>query len=550
MVLAVSGGFRATVGGFRISARSPLASTIAALIAGGAWFVMARGHGSIAADLEAAWRTLERHASRVIGTVALIAAIVSAVFATRSAAGADASGYLSQAAAWAPGPPFHFEPVAQEVAGLDGWMTTPLGWTPFDPGDIDFAGLQAPTYPPGLPLLMAVPHAVAGINGATAVVVASTAIASWAAAMLSGGAAGILTATFLALSPVFLYQSTQPMSDVPVTAAWMLCFLLLTHDRRSIWAGVACALAVLIRPNLAPLAIVPFFVSANKVQFAMPVVIAGVFLAIIQDFWYGSPLRSGYGSAEELFSISNIIPNAGRYASWLVATSPVLFLAPLGFVRVRAERHARALIVFALLVISAYLIYAVFDHWSYLRFLLPAMAVFAVFAGIEIVAWINRWSVAWRLPMFLVVTLGVAAHGLFVARSLEAFRLADQFRRVEHVAAFINEQLPSESVIVAGEQSGSMRYYTGRSILRWEAATPDSLPPAIETLEKSGRQVYVVLDAFENELFIKKFASVPEASLDWPPMVDAGTTHRTRLWRVADRERFLAGEHINTVRLP
>src|SRR5688572_17426102 len=86
VVLAVSGGFRATVGGFRISARSPLAASIAALIAGAMWFALARRDRAIAADLEAASSALERHSTRIIGAIALIAAIVAATFATRSAA--------------------------------------------------------------------------------------------------------------------------------------------------------------------------------------------------------------------------------------------------------------------------------------------------------------------------------------------------------------------------------------------------------------------------------------------------------------------------------
>ena len=54
--------------------------------------------------------------------------------------------------------------------------------------------MQVPTYPPGLPLLMAVPHAVAGIDGATAVVIASAAVAVWATGMIAGGVAGIMAA--------------------------------------------------------------------------------------------------------------------------------------------------------------------------------------------------------------------------------------------------------------------------------------------------------------------------------------------------------------------
>ncbi len=71
-------------------------------------------------------------------------------------------------------------------------------------------------------------------------------------------------------------------------------------------AGIACAIAVLIRPNLAPLAIVPLFLARRKIVFSIPVAIAGVFLAVVQSLWYGSPFRSGYGTAEELFALSNI----------------------------------------------------------------------------------------------------------------------------------------------------------------------------------------------------------------------------------------------------
>lgn len=424
VVLAVSGGFRTTVGGFRLSARSPVAATITAFLAGGAWWLLARKNGSVAADLGAAWHALERNAPRIIGGIALIAAIVSSVFATRSAAGADASGYLSQAAMWAEGRPAHTELLAEDFRPLDGWVTTPLGWRPLEQtGTIDFLpGAQAPTYPPGLPLLMALPHAFAGIDGASAVVIASAAIATWATGMIAGGVAGVVAATFLAFSPVFLYQSIQPMSDVAVTAAWLLCFLLLTRDRRSVWAGVACASAILIRPNLAPLAIVPFIASRSKRWFTIPVVVAGAVLAVLHHVWYGSPLRSGYGTAEELFSMANVVPNVGRYATWLVTTSPVLVLAPLGFARVRREPLAKALMVFALLVMVSYLSYAVFDHWSFLRFLLPALAVCAVFAAIELTAWIERWPAAIRFPIVFALALGVVAHGLFVARSFDTFK--------------------------------------------------------------------------------------------------------------------------------
>jgi len=205
---------------------------------------------------------------------------------------------------------------------------------------------------------------------------------------------------------------------------------------------------------------------------------------------------------------------------------------------------------FAVLVIGAYLIYAVFEHWSYLRFLLPAMAVSAIFAGLELATWIERWPVAIRFPTFLGLILGIVAHSVFVARSLDTFKLTDQFRRVEQVAEAINHTASPYAVIIAGEQSGSLRYYTGLSILRWEAATPDTFPKAIETLLKAERPIYLVLDAWELEPFHQKFPDIGPAELDWPPMLEAGSSHRTLAWNLADRRRYQLGQRINTVRIP
>lgn len=544
VVVAVSGGFRTTVGGFRISARSPLPAAMAALIVTLAWLKLARRAHSIAADLEVTWAAIERHSTRMIGAIALATAIIAAAFATRSASGADASGYLSQAAMWAGATLAHSDPLATVIDNPDGWLTSPLGWRP-SPRE----GEQVPTYAPGLPLLMAIPHAAGGINGANLIVIASAAMAVWSSAMIAGGTAGVLAALLIAFTPAFLYQSFQPMSDVPVTAAWLLVFLF-ARNGWSASAGIACAMAIAVRPNLAPLAIVPFAIARHRLAFAVPVAAAGVLLAAVQLYWYASPLRSGYGTAAELFELTNVPANAARYFSWLVATAPLLFLAPLAFARLRSSSHARALMAFAVMVIGAYLVYAVFEHWSYLRFLLPAMAVFAIFAGLELAAWIERRSAAARLPVFFAVAIGIVAHGLLVARSFDAFELKSQLGRVGQVAEAIDHTAPANAVIVAGEQSGSMRYYTGRSILRWDAGTVETFPRAIEELLTSERPIYIVLDAWEMELFRERYPNFGPAELDWPPMLEAGSSHRTLAWNVADRWRFQLGQRVNTIRIP
>jgi hypothetical protein len=289
---------------------------------------------------------------------------------------------------------------------------------------------------------------------------------------------------------------------------------------------------------------VPLALANRRLIFAAPVAVAGVFLALLQWVLYGSPLRSGYGTADQLFALTNIVPNLSRYALWLVTTAPLLVLAPLGVM------SSLALAVFAALVTAAYLVYAVFDHWSYLRFLLPAMAVMAIFTGIVLLSWLQRLPLTARAPVLLVLLLGVSAHGIGTARARDTFSLADQLRRVEQLASEMVRAEPETSVIVSGEQSGSLRYYTGRSILRWDAATPEALASAIEEVVDNGSPVSIALDAWEEEPFRQKFRGVPGLALDWPAAVEAGTSHRTKLWRLVDRDRFLRGERVATTRLP
>ena len=528
--------------------RSPLPIAIVSLLVLAAWYTAARRGQSITIDLECAWDALNRY-PQFVAAIALIAVLMAGLFATRSASGADASGYLSEAKLLMSGRLFHADQLSGVRRDYDSFLTSPLGWRP--------AGedRQAPTYPPGLPMLMAIPHAIAGVSGASAVVILASGIAVIATGLLAfqlaGSIAAVIAASFIAFTPVFIHQAIQPMSDVPATAAWMLCFLMLSRaGSRDGLAGLACAAAVLIRPNLAPLAIVPLLVARRRFAFAASVAIAGLFLACMQLLWYGSPFRSGYGSAEELFALSNIAPNASRYARWLMGTAPALVLAVFGVVRLRANRLAQGSFAFAVLVIASYLVYAVFDEWSYLRFLLPALAIFAVFAAVELSAWIDRWPVAVRPLLLFAIVIGVTAHALWVARSMDTFKLADQLRRVSVVADFIDEDVPPAAVIVAGEQSGSMRYHTERPILRWEAASPEALDAAMTELERSRRPIYIVLDAWEDGLFRAKFQALPGGALDWPPILDAGTSHRTRLWKLGDRERFQRGGSLNTIRLP
>ena len=98
-----------------------------------------------------------------------------------------------------------------------------------------------------------------GIGAAALVVPLFGALLIWGTFLAGsrfGARVGVASAGLAACSPVFLYQLVQPMSDVPAAACWMLAVAAVTGTRRngSALGGLAAATAILIRPNLVPLA--------------------------------------------------------------------------------------------------------------------------------------------------------------------------------------------------------------------------------------------------------------------------------------------------------
>jgi hypothetical protein len=206
-----------------------------------------------------------------------------------------------------------------------------------------------------------------------------------------------------------------------------------------------------------------------------------------------------------------------------------------GIDRRRGRWVASGLVVFSAGVTLAYLVYAVFEVWSYLRFLLPAMAVIAALSGVAVASAVRRLPVRWRGVVVLVAIVVASALGLRTARQLDVFRIATVTARARIVGQHLARTLPPGAVLLAGEQSGSMRYLTGRPIVRWEVLDPRSLPATLAVLEAGGFEAWWVLDQFEEARVRTQFPGVPAAALDWPPEVEGGPVMRTRAWRIASR---------------
>jgi hypothetical protein len=532
------------------------------------------GGGHARAALVRAWAPGDRRAGWLAAAAAAGAAVVGLAKGARAAGSADAYGYVSQALLWLKGLPLQVEPLAARVPWPNAaWSFSPLGYRP----GVE-AGVIVPTYPPGLPLLMA---ASAGIGGADAiylVVPVLGAAAVWLTYLLgrrhAGAMSGAAAAVLLAASPVFLYQVVQPMSDVPVTAWWLLA-LWGAAGGRPVVSGAGAAAAILTRPNLAPVAalVLAAVVAHSYVQhrtvpavlraatlFVLPAAAAVAFLFWLNTRLYGSPLMSGYGAASELFALKNVSVNTGRYTRWLVDTqTPIVLLgiaAPL-VAWITSRRAPSPLssaaawfgLVYVGLVFACYLPYSPFEEWWYLRFLLPALPVLLILASAVLLRLVGALRGELRIPVLMAGLALLTGLYLTTARARSAFDLARLESRYVAAGTFASQRLPENAILLSIQESGSLRMYGRRATVRFDFLEPDGLDTAVQFFEREGFRPYFALEVWEEAQFRDRFAgSSVLGLLDWPPVAEVGRPVKVRFYDPRDRPRFLAGEPVVTVR--
>ena len=351
--LLAFGGFDVTLVGARIRSNNPQRVFVITLIAL-AGFFLAGGRIPIA-RVATHVRTVAASVVRWPGRLALLIAIVSAMAAyagrTGIAGGSDAYGYVSQADLWLRGNLKVPQPWVTNVPWPDAqWTFTPLGYRPGAAVEAEDDGSIVPTYSPGLPMLMAVAKLLGGQCAMFAVVPLLSGLAVLATyglgCRLNARTCGLIAAWLVATSPAVL-GSLEPLSDVPAMAAWTIAcyFLLGTSVSSAAAAGLCAGLAILIRPNLVPLAapMGAWFLlrrTAGNGAFRSRLVPGAVFavgvligvgaIALINQHLYGSPATSGYGRLEDQFAWSRVLPNLRRYLGWFTETQTPVALV--GFV--------------------------------------------------------------------------------------------------------------------------------------------------------------------------------------------------------------------------
>lgn len=514
LVTWLVGGFTVGLWGITIRANDPfrpLAFTVVAV----AIYLATRGP-----------LNLRRLVTPVALVIALCPAIVGIARNSWTASGADQYAYVSQADLWLERNLTVPVPLAATAPWPDAvWSFAPYGFRPATTG-----AAIVPVTAPGLPLMMAGAKAIAGHCSMFLVTPLCGALLVWImfaiGRRMESDVLGLAAAWFTATSPAVLAMLVSPMSDVPAAALWALALFFAIGRTRSsaLGAGLAASGAILIRPNLAPLAALlaawRWWTADNPEHrkdaalIAIGTVPGCLIVAWTNNALYGSPLASGYGSLSSLFSMANVGTNLARYGTWLVESqTPLAVLgiaALLPFTLVwpgRWQRQAALLFGATLVVVWAlYLAYMPYEAWWFLRFMLPSWPAICLGMAVVIVRLGRTHSVALRLAAF-GLALAVGAYTIRFAVNNGAFPSGEGDHRYVSIAKIVEQATEPSAVIFTGQHSGPTRYYAGRTIVRYELVDPAWLDRAVQWLTAAGRRPYFLLEEYEVLDWEKRFGA-------------------------------------------
>jgi hypothetical protein len=501
-----------------------------------------------------------RPSPRVSAVLAAVMALsvlaFSLKFGARTAGGADALGYVSQAHLFVDGELRIEDRISQSAP----WPSAadsmaPLGFRPGRP-----RGAIVPIYSPGASLLMAGAITLAGGCGpfyVAPVCAFVLVLATWILVqrLTDDALTSVLAAAFTASSPVLLMNASLPMSDTVMAALSMTALALLTAKSvaASGAAGVVTALAIAVRPNLVPLA-VAFAAAAvlwgDTSQRLRRLFVSGlcaapgaILVGLVNDYLHGSPFRSGYGSFVHLYALSNIPGNVERYTRWLgeshgwlavgLAVIPVL-LSALRPGRVD-YRKALPLALFATILTGSYLVYMQFDGWTFLRFFLPGLPLMYALMAISATRLARLRPSSLSVPCSIVLVAYIIASSLSFANRQGMFLIGPGERRYAAIADFVNQALPASAAIIAKQHTGTLAFYTGRLTLRYDVLPRHRLGSVLDWLHANGYRPYVVLEDWEEPRYRAHFTGADHASrLELSPIVETSPGIRVRVYDALD----------------
>ena len=148
----------------------------------------------------------------------------------------------------------------------------------------------------------------------------------------------------------------------------------------------------------------------------------------------------------------------------------------------------------------------------------PLAAILAAALSIEI---LERLRLPAAAAAAAVVATGVVlfANGYHRSSRYGVFAL-DESRYVR-VGEYLATSIAPDAVVLTMQHSGGVRYYGGRTTVRYDRLPRAGLELAVETFAKLGHPTYIVLDKWEVPEFRSHFAKESGlARLDWRPMFE------------------------------
>ena len=428
------------------------------------------------------------------------------------AGGSDTSGYLNSARLLAAGKLQEEQRIPAEFgapASLPRHHFMPLGFVALEGNP-----LLPPTYPVGLPLHLAVAAKLAGWKLGPLAVEVTLALAAIALCYLLARQFGIdpelagAGAVVLAVFPVFLFTSVQPLSDTPATT-WCLAAACLALRARGEngwgWAvacGVAFAMAVFVRATnavLLPALLVLLGGDAKRlVLFALGGVPGALWLGYYNHTLYGGPLRSGYGPIEQTFHWAYGLPSLANFGTWLALLAPAPLLV-LPLVTIWRDRRVDtvALVLWFGAITGVYGFYEFSrETWWALRFILPALPALIVCSLLAL----QPLSRPIRRVAAVALMAWAVAGSLYWTTHLHALSPKENERVYAEASREIRAKLPANALVAAMYASGALYYYTDFPVLRWDQiGAPDFVRYANQA-KLAGRPIYALLfDGLEDE---------------------------------------------------
>ncbi|MBU6140865.1 MAG: glycosyltransferase family 39 protein [Proteobacteria bacterium] len=466
----------------------------------------------------------------ILITILCLYAIFLAVKVGAYAAGSDSSGYLNAAKLIASGKLHEkqrfIEGIAESEISQNAYL--PLGFVASSREEI------VPTYPLGLPILIALTSFLVGFSAAPHVVICLHSLASliliyrlarilnlekfWSA----------LAAILLAINPLFFNYSLQLMSDMP-SLFWcgLAVFSSLKSKEKASWAivaGASVGMAVMIRPvNILiafPLLIIFGKNWRNLIYCGFGGLPFAAALLILNRNLYGHFFTTGYGDLSELFGTQFFLASIVAYEKYLLLElTPLVVLAIGIFMPSLWRQNPRRSIILTAWIAPFFIFYSFYCYtsccWWYMRFLLP------IFPAIILAMVLTLRDIYESFPKFrrtIIITFLSLTFSWQASFSAVFPVITNESSEYFLASNWVKNNLEKDSILIAMQTSGALLQYTEFPIIRYDSVTRSELEKISEVAKKNQRPIYAMLFSFELDDVMKtkfpgKWEKVKETKL-------------------------------------